>query len=93
MIVYEIPLKRVAALEKVQQVSQRWLRVPGSFLNIGLYSTGSKFPLKALIEEYKVTKASVVLMLWDSGDGKNRLQVASYPGGEGGRNQVETQTL
>ena len=73
MLVYEMPLTRVEALkQKSSQYFRRWLGVHRSPSNVGLYSTGSKLllPLKALTGEYKVTKATVVMILQDSGDGK-----------------------
>jgi hypothetical protein len=53
---------------------RRWFGVPKSFTSLGLYCTKSKLqlPLKALTEEYKVTKARQVIMIRDSVDEKVR---------------------
>ena len=75
MLMYDIPLSKVESMErKINSFLRRWLGVPGSFSSIGLYSTGSKLqlPLKSVTEEYKVTKARMVMMLKDSKDDKIR---------------------
>ena len=50
----------------------KWLAVPKSFSNIGLYSTSSKLqlPLSSITEEFKVTKTRQVMMLRDSKNDK-----------------------
>lgn len=71
MLEYEVPLLKVKALgRKLNNFLRRWLAVPTSFCSIGLYSTGSKLqlPISSVVEEFKATKASQVLMLWDSKD-------------------------
>ena len=73
MLMYETPMTKVETMErKINSFLRRWLGVPGSFSSIGLYSTGSKLqlPLKSVTEEYKVTKAHMVMMLKDSKDEK-----------------------
>ncbi|XP_076113419.1 uncharacterized protein LOC143081070 [Mytilus galloprovincialis] len=75
LLVYEFPLSKVEALErKISACLRRWLGVPRSFSSIGLYSTGTKLqlPMKALTEEYKVTKTRQVMTLRDSKDAKVR---------------------
>ncbi|XP_076079229.1 uncharacterized protein LOC143049501 [Mytilus galloprovincialis] len=75
LLVYEFPLSKVEALErKISACLRRWLGVPRSFSSIGLYSTDTKLqlPMKALTEEYKVTKTRQVMTLRDSKDAKVR---------------------
>ncbi|VDH98197.1 Hypothetical predicted protein [Mytilus galloprovincialis] len=70
-----VPIVQSEALErKISACLRRWLGVPRSFSSIGLYSTGTKLqlPMKALTEEYKVTKTRQVMTLRDSKDAKVR---------------------
>lgn len=48
----------------------RWLSIPRGFSSIDLYSSGSKLqlPITSVVEEYKVSKAMQIIMLWDSSD-------------------------
>ncbi|XP_053389443.1 uncharacterized protein LOC128552430 [Mercenaria mercenaria] len=73
LMVYEVPISLIETLEQtVSKYLKRWLGLPPSFTNIGLYgkSTKLQLPLTALTEEYKVTKARLLLTLRDSADEK-----------------------
>ncbi|XP_053395805.1 uncharacterized protein LOC123525604 [Mercenaria mercenaria] len=73
LMVYEVPISLIETLEQtVSKYLKRWLGLPPSFTNIGLYgkSTKLQLPLTALTEGYKVTKARLLLTLRDSADEK-----------------------
>ena len=69
-MVNEIP---VSTIEKAEiKHLRRWLGVPPSFSNIGLYGSSNKLqmPFSSLVEEFKVAKARQLLTLRDSADDK-----------------------
>ena len=75
LLMYEVPMTTAEGLERMMsRYLRRWLGVPRSFTNIGLYSTGSKLqlPIRAVTEEYKTTKVRAVMTLRDSRDDKIR---------------------
>ncbi|XP_060552477.1 uncharacterized protein LOC132713820 [Ruditapes philippinarum] len=75
LLIYSVPSSAVEAMERtINGFLRTWFGVPKSFTSLGLYFTKSKLqlPLKALTEEYKVTKTRQVIMLRDSADEKVR---------------------
>ena len=73
LMVSEIPVSIVEKAEKlVSKHLRRWLGIPPSFTNIGLYGKSNKLqmPFSSLVEEYKVAKARLLLTLRDSSDKK-----------------------
>ncbi|XP_060066953.1 uncharacterized protein LOC132547205 [Ylistrum balloti] len=75
LMLYEVPLTTVEGLERsISSYLRRWFGVPPSFSNIGLYSRTSalQLPLSLVVEEFKVTKARLVMTLRDSKDAKIR---------------------
>jgi hypothetical protein len=73
LLVYDVTLTTVETMErKVNSFLRRWLGIPKSFSSLGLYSTTTKLqlPIKAITEEYKVTKVRKVVQLRDSSDNK-----------------------
>jgi len=71
LLVYKVALTTVESLERrISSYLRRWLGVPRSFSNVGLYSSGSRMqlPITALTEEFKATNASAVLTIRESQD-------------------------
>ncbi|XP_052281250.1 uncharacterized protein LOC127878762 [Dreissena polymorpha] len=71
LMLYEIPTSTVDSLESMINKSlRRWFGLPSSMTSIGLYNrTGMlQHPLSSIVEEYKVSKARLVLTLRDSSD-------------------------
>ena len=71
LTLYEIPTTAVEVLEHtVSKHLRRWLGVPPSFTNIGLYGKTTKLqlPLSSVLEEFKVSKTRLVVTLRDSRD-------------------------
>ncbi|VDI69745.1 Hypothetical predicted protein [Mytilus galloprovincialis] len=65
LLVLEFPVSKIEVLErKIGACLRRWLGVPRSFSSVGLHSTGTKLQLslKALTDEFKVTKTRLVMM-------------------------------
>ena len=70
-LMYEVPNTTVKALERItSRHLRKWLGVPPSFTNIGLYGKTNKLQLtlSPLVEEFKVAKKRLVLTLKDSPD-------------------------
>ena len=70
---YETTLSLVENLERtINRSLRRWLGLPPCLSSNNLYSVSSKLqlPLTSLVEEYKVCKTRLVLMLRDSQDEK-----------------------
>ena len=68
LMVYEIPVSIVEKAEKqISKHLRRWLGIPPSFTNLGLYGRSNKLqmPFSSLVEEYKVAKARLLLTLRD----------------------------
>lgn len=65
LLVYEVPMMTVEALENHQPVSLEVLGAPSS-----LCSTKLQLPIIGLSEEFKVTRAREVMMYQDSSDVK-----------------------
>ena len=68
---YEVTISHVEEMEwKASSYIRRWLGVPRSLLNIAFYGHNTKLqlPLSSLIEEFKVTKARLYMMLRDLED-------------------------
>ncbi|XP_060574030.1 uncharacterized protein LOC132731786 [Ruditapes philippinarum] len=73
MMVNDIPTSTVEKLERtVSKHLRRWLGLPPSFTNIGLYSKTAKLqmPINSIVEEFKVAKTRLLLTLRDSKDEK-----------------------
>ena len=71
LTVYEIPVSVVEGVEKrVNKHLRRWLGIPPSFTAVGLYirSGQLQLPLSSVVEEFKVAKCRVAMMLRDSKD-------------------------
>ena len=71
MQVYTITLSRVEAMERaVSSHLRKWLGVPRTLTDVALYSSTAKvtLPTTSLVEEFKVAKARVFLMMRDSSD-------------------------
>ena len=68
---YEIAISRV---ERIQQYSnkylRKWLGVPPCFSNVGLYSNSGnlQLPISSLVEEFKIGKVRLHMMMKDSAD-------------------------
>ena len=68
---YEIEISRV---ERIQQYSnkyrRKWLRVPYTFSKVGLYtnSRNLQLPISSLVEEFKIGKVRLHMMMKDSAD-------------------------
>ena len=68
---YEIAISRV---ERIQQYNnkylRKWLGVPPCFLKVGLYTNSGhlQFPLSSLVEEFKIGKVRLHMMMKDSAD-------------------------
>ena len=70
-MMYELAISHVEEMEwKVSSYIRKWLGIPRSLLNIAFYGHNTKLqlPLSSLIEEFKVTKARLYMMLRDSED-------------------------
>mgnify|MGYP000107863206 FL=1 len=71
LTLYDIPTTAVEVLERtVSKHLRRWLGVPPSFTNIGLYGNTTKLqlPLSSVLEEFNVSKTRLVVTLRDSRD-------------------------
>lgn len=65
LLVYEVPMTTVEALERtISQFLRRWLGLPRSLCSIALYghSTKLQLPISGLSEEFKVTRAREDMM-------------------------------
>jgi hypothetical protein len=71
LMLYEITSTAVEGLERtINRHLRRWLGVPPSFSSIGLYGRSNQLqlPISSVMEEYKVSKARMVVTLKDSKD-------------------------
>lgn len=71
LTVYEIPKTTVEGMERrVNKHLRKWLGIPPSFTAVGLYirSGQLQLPLSSVVEEFKVAKCRVAMMLRDSRD-------------------------
>ena len=71
LMLYEVATSVVEQLERtVSRHLRKWLGVPPSFSNIGLYGRTNQLqlPISSLVEEYKVAKARLVMTLKESPD-------------------------
>ncbi len=71
LLVYEVPVKTMEALERtISQSLRRWLWLPRSLSSVALYGHSNKLqlPFRGLVEEFKVTRAREVMMYRDSSD-------------------------
>ena len=71
LMMYEVAISHVEEMEwKVSSYIRKWLGIPRSLSNIAFYGHNTKLqlPLSSLIEEFKVTKARLYMMLRDSED-------------------------
>ena len=68
---YEIAISRV---ERIQQYSnknlRKWLGVPPCFSEVGLYTNSGilQLPICSLVEEFKIGKVRLLMMMKDSAD-------------------------
>ena len=68
---YEIAISRV---ERIQQYSnkylRKWLGVPPCFSKVGLYTNSGnlQLPISSLVEEFKIGKVRLHMMMKDSAD-------------------------
>ena len=68
---YEVAVTRVEAIERrISAFARKWLGAPRTLTSIALYSSSSKLelPLSSIVEEFKVGKARLFMMLRDSAD-------------------------
>ena len=75
LMLYEVPTSTVESLEPViSRNLRRWLGVPPSFSSVGLYGKSNQLqlPISSLVEEFKVSKARLVVTLKQSKDSKVR---------------------
>ncbi|XP_052245600.1 uncharacterized protein LOC127854577 [Dreissena polymorpha] len=75
LMLYELATSTVEGLERtISRHLRRWLGVPPSFTNIGLYGRSNQLqlPLSSLVEEFKASKARLVVTLKESRDDKIR---------------------
>ena len=73
MMLYEIPVTTMEAVErKINSKLKAWLGIPRSLCKEALYSTSTKLqlPFSSVTEEYKVSRAGVLLTIRDSKDPK-----------------------
>lgn len=73
LLVYEVPVTTVEALEKtISQFLRRWLGLPRSLSSMALYGHSNKLhlPFSGLTEEFKVTRSREAMMYRDSADAK-----------------------
>ncbi|XP_015259494.1 PREDICTED: uncharacterized protein LOC107104090 [Cyprinodon variegatus] len=71
LTVYQIPVTAVEGVERrVNKHLRRWLGIPPSFTAVGLYirSGQLQLPFSSVVEEFKVAKCKVAMMLRDSKD-------------------------
>lgn len=76
LLVYDICTSRVEAIEKkVSKFTRKWLGVPPGLTDVALYSKSAKLtlPFKSVLEEYKVGKARLAVMLQESPDESVRM--------------------
>ena len=69
--VYEVPLSRVEKIQvRVNKSLRKWLGVPPCFSTLGLYTKSGalQLPFSSIVEEFKVSKARLHLMMRDSPD-------------------------
>ena len=69
--IYEISLSRVETIQQhINKYLRKWLGVPSCFSTVGLYTTTGmlQLPFSSITEEFKVGKARLHLMIWDSPD-------------------------
>ena len=71
LLIYDICTSKVERLEAMtSKFLRRWLGVPPSFSNVGLYGRANKLalPIKSITEEFKVGKARLLMMFQTSED-------------------------
>ena len=75
LMLYEVPTSTVESLEHlISRHLRRWLGVPPSFSSVGLYGKSNQLqlPISSLVEEFKASKARLVVTLKQSQDSKVR---------------------
>jgi hypothetical protein len=73
LMLYEIGATAVEQLERtISKHIRKWLGLPPCFASLGLYSSSAKLqlPITSVMEQYKVGKARLIMMLKDSKDDK-----------------------
>lgn len=70
LTVYEIPITKVEKLERLISIQlKQWLGIPRCLSSVGLYRHGKlELPITVLVEEFKRTKARLVMTLTESED-------------------------
>ena len=71
LMMYDVPMSAVEKMEsKISSSLWKWLGIPPSFSNIGLYGRETKLqlPFTALMEEFKVAKARMAITIQTSSD-------------------------
>ena len=71
LLIYEIGLSTVESIERmINRYTRKWLGLPPSLTTVALYSRNAKLklPLKSIIEEYKMGKTRLQMMLKYSND-------------------------
>lgn len=76
LLVYEIPLSKVEAMEKrINSFVRKWLGVPRCLSSVALYgrTTMLQLPFVSIVDEFKVGKVRLQLMLRESSDWATKL--------------------
>ena len=71
LLIYEVSTSTVEAVErKINKSIRKWLGVPPGLTDVALYCKKSKLqlPFKSVVEEYKVGKTRLAMMLQESTD-------------------------
>ncbi|GAA6081855.1 uncharacterized protein LOC125005379 [Tachysurus ichikawai] len=70
LTVYEISITKIEKLEwRISTQLKQWLGIPRCLSSVGLYGHGElELPITGLVEEFKCTKARLVLTLTESED-------------------------
>ena len=83
-MMYDVPMTAVEKMEsKISSSLRKWLGIPPSFSNIGLYGSETKLqlPFTALTEEFKVTKTRMAITIQTSSDDCVRKAGVTLPTG------------
>lgn len=75
LLVYDVSMTAVEAMErKINVALRKWVGVPPCLTDVALYCKRTKLvlPFKSVVEEFKVGKARLAMMLRDSPDPKVR---------------------
>ena len=84
LMIYDCPITSVEQMERrISSRLRKWLGVPPSFTNVGLYGNDVKLhlPISSLIEEFKIGKVRASLMIESSQDECVSRAGVSFPSG------------